>query len=180
MRFSFLAVTMAAALVAAPVQAEWTDEQKAAAAGALVLLGAAALAHHEDHHEDGKHLTQVEEIAAFDRGYRDGLHNAERDPRDGGRNYTDGYEAGEQERQHRLAHRKQDNHVKHNLPNLAKRACVGEASARWGRNPRDIHVTNGRKVGGDDYLVEVSAGKRHGNCEANSKGDIYLFKKGRI
>lgn len=149
-------------------------------AGALVLLGAAALAHNKDHHHDGKHHTQVQQIHDFDRGYRDGLHNAEYDFRHDSPEYNDGFAAGQKERHNQLAHRHPREGDGPNAPALAMRACVGEASAKWGRNPRDISVIKTRQAGSNDFYVEVAAGHRHGNCEVSADGNIYLFQKGRI
>ncbi len=174
-------IAVAAALSVEPARAEEpANDQAAAIAAALVIFGAAALAHHEDHHKDGKHHTQVDQIAAFERGYRDGLHHAGYDHRHDGPEYNDGYAAGAKERHNRLAHRHENRGDGPNAPTLAMRACVGEASARWSRSPHDIHVIKSRQASTDDFFVEVAAGHRHGNCEVSSRGQIYLFKKGRI
>ena len=156
------------------------NEDAAAVLGALVIIGAAALAHHEDHHRNGRHLTQQDEIAAFDRGFRDGLHDAPYDHGHDSNPYNDGFAAGLKERHNRLAHRHPREGDGPNAPTLAMRSCVGEASAKWGRNPRDIQVVKSRQAAGDDFYVEVAAGHRHGNCEVSAEGQIYLFKNGRI
>jgi hypothetical protein len=165
-------------IIAGNAQVQASDESDAAAA-ALVLLGAAALAHHEDHHRNGKHLTQAEAIEAFDRGYSDGLHNEAHNSRGMGADYNDGFAAGHKERENRLA-AKRNNHGKNGTPIIAMRTCVGEASAKWDRNPRDIVVIKSRKLGSNDFLVEVGVGHKHGSCEVSKSGEIYLFKNGRI
>ncbi len=174
------ALLVAATTMTTPLRADETSEQEAAIAAALLLFGAAALAHHEDHHKDGKHHTQVDQIADFERGYRDGLHHADYDHRHDSPDYNDGFAAGHKERHNRLAHRHATEGGGPNAPTLAMRACVGQASAEWGRDPRDIHVVKSRQAGADDFYVEVAAGHRHGNCEVNSTGRIYLFRKGHI
>lgn len=177
-KIPLIAGCIALAAAVPPVQAQ-DDNTSAAAAAALVLLGAAALAHHEDHHTDGKHLTQTQEIAAFDRGYSDGLHNEAYNSRGQGSSYADGYAAGHKERENRLA-ASRNNHATNGTPSLAMRACVGEASANWNRNPRDIYIVNSRKDTPNQFLVEVAAGHRHGSCAVGPEGKIHRFKDGRI
>jgi hypothetical protein len=40
------------------------------------LIGAAALMHQNQNHKDNKHHDSPEKEAAYERGYRDGLHNS--------------------------------------------------------------------------------------------------------
>jgi hypothetical protein len=174
------ALLVAATTSAAPARADENSDQEAAIAAALLIFGAAALAHHENHHENGKYPSDPNKIADFERGYRDGLHNAEYDHRHYSPEYNEGFAAGHKERHNRLAHRHATEEGGPNAPTLAMRACVGQASAEWGRDPRDIHVVKSRQAGADDFYVEVAAGHRHGNCEVNSTGRIYLFRKGHI
>ena len=64
-----------------------------------------------------------------------------------------------------------------NVPNLAKRACRGEAADRWRiRNPNEVKVNKAKKVGGDDYIIKVSARGNRGKCETSGNGNIYMFK----
>jgi hypothetical protein len=165
---------------AGPAVADEKSDQAAAIAAALAIFGAAALAHHEDHHKDGKHHSDPDHIAAFERGYRDGLHEAGYDHRHDSGEYNEGYAAGLKERHNSLAHRHEGRGDGPNAPTRAMRACVGEASARWGRDPRDIHVIKTRQAGSDDFLVEVAAGHKHGHCEVNAMGTNYQFRHGRI
>ncbi len=167
------------ATASAPASANDKDEAKAVV-GALILLGAAAMAHHEDHHHGGRHHDREDHEASFERGYRDGLHNAEYDSRHSNREYGEGYSAGMKERDNRLAHRRNNDNGAPNAPSLSMRACVGEASAKWGRNPRDIVVVKTRKAASNDFYVEVAAGHKHGNCEVSASGEVYLFQNGRI
>ena len=179
---ALVAVSLATAISLPPAHAGKAAEALGIAAAAAAIIGVAALAHHDDHYRDGWKPNNERETADFERGYRDGLHN------DGyrgwyghdSRAYGEGYAAGQKERDNRLAHERWSESDGPNAPAFSMRACVGEASARWSRNPRDIHVVKTKQVGGDDFMVEVAAGHRHGACEVSAGGDIYLFRDGRI
>ncbi|WP_343115852.1 hypothetical protein [Ostreiculturibacter nitratireducens] len=181
MKFVFSGIAAASAVLAlsvAPVRAKPSEEQ---IAGAIALLGIAALAHHEGHYRGGWSPTSEAETADFERGYRDGLHNERYDTRWDTRAYSEGYDAGQKERSHRLSHsgnRSRGDHV--DAPTLAVRGCVGEASAQWGRDPRDIHATRSRQMGSNDFYIEVGAGHHHGVCEVGATGNIYQFQNGRL
>ncbi|MCB1489021.1 MAG: hypothetical protein KDJ88_16390 [Bauldia sp.] len=176
-----------AALSLAPVPADAAEDNKAGAAaaavvGAAAILGIAAIAHHEDHHKDGKHLTDAQAEAKYERGYNDGLYNAPYHAAAADEAYRAGYDAGVTERRQRMAHNREHEWEadRHGAPRLAMRACVGEASAKWGRRPTDVVPVKSKKIGGDDYLVEVAAGHRRGSCEVSGNGQIYLLKNGGI
>ncbi|RBI83812.1 hypothetical protein DRV85_14255 [Rhodosalinus halophilus] len=168
------AAAVALALAASPAAA-LDKQQREAVAGALAILGIAALAHHEKHHQEGRAPQTADETAEFERGYRAGLHN------DAYRGstiaYGDGFSAGMKERENRLARTREQSEGP-NAPTLALRGCVGEASARWGTNPRNIHVVNSTQVARDDFYVEVAAGHRHAVCEMSAQGRVYLFQDG--
>ena len=64
-----------------------------------------------------------------------------------------------------------------NVPKLAKRACRGEAADRWRiRNPNEVKINKAKRVGGDDYMIRVSARGYRGRCETSGNGNIYMFK----
>jgi hypothetical protein len=173
---------MIAALLAASApqaRADEDAERAAAIAGAVLILGTAALMHHEGHYEDGRSYDDPDKVAAFERGYRDGLHNA---PYDAGRHsgaYGDGYSAGMNEREHRLAPLYHGGEGP-NAPTLAMNACVHEAADRWNLNRHDVHVTKTRQSGSDDFFVEVAAGKHRATCEVGATGNTYQMQKGRL
>jgi hypothetical protein len=166
------AAALALTLAANPAAA--LDKQaREAVAGALAILGVAALAHHDKHKADPNAHGTPSETAQFELGYRDGLHN---EPYAGQTvSYGDGYAAGQKERWNRLSHKRESRAT---TPNLALRGCVGEASARWGLNPRDIHVVRSKAVASDDFYVEVAAGWQHAVCEMSAQGRVYLFQDG--
>ena len=176
----FASASLAAGLATTPVRA---DEKAAAAVVALGLLGVAALAHHDDHYREGSKPQTADEIADFERGYRDGLHNEPYDSRHSSAAYGNGFDAGHKERANRLAYKHRDKAG--NAPDVAMRACVGVASAKWTRNPRDIHVVAAKKgsfaqSSGQEYLIEVAAGHKHGVCSVSQNGTVYRVKHGRL
>lgn len=163
----------------------WSDDKDEAALAALALLGIAALAHHDDHYRAGNEPKSAQQTARFERGYRDGLHNEHYDTAHSSAMYAQGYDAGQKERSNRLAHKRQANN-ENQLPNgIAARSCVGQASADWGRNPRDIHVVARRKgsfsqAGGQEILIELAAGHKHGICRVNQNGTVFEVRNGRL
>jgi len=63
------------------------------------------------------------------------------------------------------------------IPRSAKRACQGEASAKWNiRHPNNIKINKAQKVAGDDYMINVSGRGYRGKCEVSGNGHIYLFQ----
>lgn len=179
--------TIAAAAVTALMVAGGTaraddDGKKAAIAAAAVALGVAAVVHNKHHHKDNDHSSDADYEADYERGYQDGVHDHHFDEHRDSQAYKDGFESGQYDRKHRVSHYRDDDDYRdrHDAPGLAQRACVGEASASWDVNPRDIHPVRSKQIGGDDYLVEVASGYRHGNCEVNAEGRVYLLKDGRI
>ena len=63
------------------------------------------------------------------------------------------------------------------IPRNAKRACKGEASSKWGiHHPNNIKINKAVKVGGDDYMINVSGQRYRGKCEVSGNGRIYMFQ----
>lgn len=179
--------TMATAAVASMMLAGATaqaddDSTKAALAAAAVALGVAAVVHNKHHHKDNDHSSDAKHEAEYERGYQDGVHDHHFDEDRDSQAYKDGFEAGQYDRKHRVSHYSDDgdHRDRHDAPSLTQRACMGEASASWDVNPRDIYPVRSRQIGGDDYLVEVASGYRHGSCEVNAEGRVYLLKDGHI
>lgn len=179
------ATGLIAALALVPVNTQAADNKAAAAAavvGAAAILGIAALSHHEDHHKDGNHHSDEKAEAHYERGYNDGLYNAPYHGANANEPYRAGYDAGVTERRQRMAHNRDHEWEadQHHAPRRAMSACVGEASSKWGRRPTDITPVKSKKIGGDDYLVEVASGHRHGKCEVSAEGQVYLLQNGKI
>ena len=74
----------------------------AAVAGAAIL--GALLSHKSHHHEDKQHYNNVEDEGHYERGYTDGLHNAPYHNYDRSNAYSNGYQAGVNERSANLRH----------------------------------------------------------------------------
>lgn len=72
------------------------------AAGAAIL--GALLSHKSHHHDDDKHHDDREAEAQYERGYKDGLHNAAYHNYDRSDAYSSGYTAGVDERKANLDH----------------------------------------------------------------------------
>lgn len=177
-----IGVIAGTALAVAPARADDDDAKKAAIAAAVAAIGIAAIAHHKHNHKDDDHRSDSRYEENFERGYNDGLYAAHYNTRNNTEAYREGYDAGRYDREHRVGHYHEDegHGDRHGAPSLARRGCVGEASARWGVNPRDIHPVKSRQIGGDDYMVEVAAGYRHGKCEVSGDGRVFLLEDGRI
>lgn len=174
--------SLALGLAGAPARSD-ENADAAIVAGAVAILGIAALAHNSDHYRPGQEPKTEQETADFERGYRDGLHNEPYDSRHSTAAYGSGFDAGHKERANRLA--RKNIHKDDKAPHLATSGCVGEASAQWGRNPRDIHVVNSKKgsfsqAGGQEFRVEVSVGHKHGVCDVSAKGAVFKFHKGHL
>lgn len=73
-----------------------------AVAGAA-LLGA-LLSHKSSHHDDNQHSADAKAEADYERGYTDGLHNAAYHNYDRSNSYSDGYQAGVDQREANLSH----------------------------------------------------------------------------
>lgn len=174
-----LAATTALALSLAPAALHASEDSDNAAKAALVILGVAAMAHAADHHYDGQHKNDANYEAAYERGYRDGLYNEPYDSRHSSEAYGNGYSSGMKERENQLAHKRHTDDAR-SAPNIAMRACVGEASAKWDRNPRDISVIKSRKLMSNDFMVEVAVGHKHGACEVSADGKVFQFQNGTI
>lgn len=74
----------------------------AAVAGAAIL--GALISHKSDHHDDGQHLSDAEAEQHYNRGFKDGLHNAAYHNWDNSSAYSDGYSAGVEQRNANLRH----------------------------------------------------------------------------
>ena len=135
MKRTFLLLGSAALCTAVglgPLRAEMTSGEKAAAA--LAILGVVALAHNKHHYPNGYAPTGGDQIADFERGYRDALHGYTYDTRHSTRDYATGYEAGLGERENSLAHR-QIAASGQKAPPMALSGCaqVVAKNSQWGR-----------------------------------------------
>ena len=160
-----------------PVRAN--QKETAAAIGALAILGVAALSHNKNHYRDDYEPAGEQQTAAFERGYRDGLHNERYDSSHNSSHYSQGYDAGAKERDNRLAH-KTKNIGGTKVPVAAKRACVSEAASSWGVGRHDVHTVNAGQEGADNFYIELASGHKHVICGTNSKGQVFNLRNGRM
>lgn len=116
------------------------------ALGAAALIGVAMLAH-QSHHRDGKHGQDEKSVAEFDRGYRDGLHHERYHNYDNTNAYSDGYNAGQQDRDERTSYRARDGRHSGNQRYVSLDDLVGSngSSAENALNQRGFRSTGGYK-----------------------------------
>jgi len=67
-------------------------------------------------------------------------------------------------------------HAYNRVPKTVRRICKGEASARWRMRPKDIRISKAKKVGRNDYIVNLSARNYRGTCEISRSGHMYQFQ----
>ena len=155
-----------------------SDEEKTALAAAAIL-GVAALAHNQNHYHEGYAPKGAEQKAAFERGYRDGVHNEPYDSRHSSMDYGQGYDAGHKERENRLAH-KSNNVAGTKVPHAALKSCVEDAASAMSVAAHDVHPVKAGQEGSDTYYIEVASGHRHLVCQVNSQGQIFDTRYGRL
>jgi hypothetical protein len=85
------------------------DNSDAAAAalavGAVALIGAVAASHKSHHHDDNKHYSDRNEDEEFERGYSDGQHHHTYSNYNSSDAYSQGYDAGRQQRNDNSSYR---------------------------------------------------------------------------
>ena len=173
------AVGTALALHIAATPARADDEAAKAVLGAIAILGVAALAHNETHYHEGYKPSNDKEMAQFERGYRDGLHNEPYHSKHSSAAYAQGYDAGHKERSNRLAHKTRDiDGTK--VPVDAVRSCRDEVASSWGVGNHDVHVINAGQEGSDNFYIEFASGHRHVICGTNSQGLVFNLRNGRL
>lgn len=59
----------------------------------------------------------------------------------------------------------------------AKRSCKGEASSVWRVSPREVSLTNIRRINRGRYHLTVRSGNRTAVCDVNTQGHIYSFQR---
>lgn len=173
----FAMAAMVVSMDFAPAQAK---VDKDVLAGALVLLGAAALSHNENHYREGYQPANSVEAADFERGYRDGLHNADYDSRRSSVAYGNGYDAGHKERDNRLSHRSRAESEGPNVPPIAMHGCARVVATNFAVGIHDVHIVKTVQRGPNDFLVEAAVGHNHMTCVMNDGPDPVEVYGGRI
>jgi hypothetical protein len=149
-------------------------------AGALLLLGIAELAHGAHNYPKGWEPKGAKETADFERGYRDGNHNAEYDARQSDRAYGEGYSAGMKDRDHVLAHRKNAEGGEKGVPAAALTGCAKAVAGNYGIGTHKVHVVKSVRRGANDFLVETAVGHDHMSCVMGNNGTVVEVYGDRI
>jgi len=188
MRKKILAATvLSLSLSSAAQTALALSQDEKNVAGALALLGIAAILHDKHHYREGYEPANEVELADFEAGYRDGLHNYAFNTSYGARSYNEGqaynegYSAGQHEREASHAHH-QNRAAGHNasVPQVAVNACLDNASVQWDVPWQQVHVTKAKQAAAQDFYLELSAGRHSGVCEVAPDGQVYEFKSGHL
>ena len=133
----------------------------AIALGAAALIGAAVLAH-QSHQRDDKHGEDSKSVAEFDRGYRDGLHHERYHNYNDTTAYSDGYNAGQRERDEETRHRARDGHHSgyHSYVSLDDLVGAKASSADSAMRSRGFSDTGGYKQGNKSIVTWYNGGTR--------------------
>ncbi|UZJ40586.1 hypothetical protein OO006_09475 [Prosthecochloris sp. SCSIO W1101] len=177
-----LSISMINPLPVIAEEGDGAEEAAVAAVAAAAILGVAALSHHDGHYPDGVRYENSRDKAEFERGYRDGLHNAVRNNYNNTKAYRHGYKSGLDERDIRISHNQRNKWDKkrHAATGKVKRVALKEAERFW-NIPRGsatpLSSTYNEKNG--HYRVDVAAGYHRGVCVLTEDGTIVRFKDSR-
>lgn len=150
----------------------------ATAIAAAALLGIAALSHHDGHYSEGTRYDSHQDKAEFERGYRDGLHNASSNNYNKTQAYRDGYKSGQHERDLRVSHNRRNEWEKnrHAADGRIKRSALHEAEKFWGlRRGSATPVSSSFNEKNRRYRVKVAAGYHKGVCVLDEQGNVIQF-----
>ncbi|NTV92687.1 MAG: hypothetical protein HGA72_05290 [Chlorobiaceae bacterium] len=172
-------------LTPVPVKAEHGRNTRtvAAAVAAAAIVGLAVnAANHQGHYKDGRRYDNDRDSREFDRGYRDGLYDTNRNNYNHTEAYRDGYRAGQDERDLRVSHNQsnrweQGRHVADS--NMMYKA-TDEAERYWNL-PRGsaTPVRSSYNEDSGNYRVVVAAGYLRGVCVLDRYGSVIRFEDKR-
>lgn len=149
------------------------DKAAAVAAGAAAILGLAVLAHKSHHRDDLDY--DVDQTAAFERGFRDGLYNMPFHNYGNSSEYSFGYTRGVEERRHQTSHRtdygtRGGSHAHVNVSDLGDQ----ETTYVWGQlERRGFQLAHERKLGGGQFQWLYWNGKS-GQCAEVISEDTWV------
>jgi hypothetical protein len=172
---SLFSIAAAAALLLAsigqPARAEMSDKDKAAAAAAAIaILGIAALSHNKHHYANGYEPGDGDAVAEFERGYRDGVHGYAYNEYRSTRDYAEGYQAGDRERENSMAHRR--SHADSKAPPMANQGCVRIVAQNFGVSPHHVHIIKARSPAKHEWLIEAGVGHQYLVCKMRDTGEV--------
>lgn len=142
-------------------QATSNDNAAALAIGAAAIIGLAALAH-QSHERDEKHGRDQRSVAEFDRGYRDGLYHQPYHNYQNTSAYSDGYNAGQEQRYEQTSYRPAHGRYSGYQSYVPVDDLVGAraSSADSALRSRGFSDTGGYKQGGKSFVTWYNAGTR--------------------
>lgn len=176
--FSLLAATaLAIGLVAQPASAKMSDKDKtAAAAAAIAILGIAALAHGNHHYASDYEPGDGDATAEFERGYRDGVHGYAYNEHRSTRDYAQGYQAGDRERDNSMAHRQTA--ADSRAPAMANQGCAQIVAQNFGVSAHHVHITKARSPAKHEWLIEAAVGHDYLVCRMRDTGEVLDVRGG--
>lgn len=149
-----------------------------AAIAAAALLGIAALSHHDGHYQEGTRYDRHEDKAEFERGYRDGLHNASQNDYNRTRAYRDGYASGMNERDQRISHNQPNRwpQGRHAADTEMQHKATREAERFWGiQRGSATPVSSTYNDKNQRFRIRVAAGYHKGVCVLDQQGNFIRF-----
>lgn len=162
-----------------PVQAGMSDNDKvAAAAAAIAILGIAALAHNKHHYREGYEPSNGEDMAEFERGYRDAVHGYSYWEQSRTRSYAEGYQAGDRERENSMAHRMQPTDGR--APPMAYQGCAQIVAQNFAVGKQQVHFIKARSPGKHEWLIEAAVGQQYMTCKMRDTGELIDLTGGRL
>jgi hypothetical protein len=129
--------------------------------GAAALLGVAALAHRSHERDQDRHKSE-QQVAEYDRGYRDGLYHQPYHDYNRSQSYVDGYNAGQQKRDAETRYRSPHGHHSGQAPYVLLNDLVGgrASSTEEDMTRRGFVRRNGYQSGGQALSTWWNAATR--------------------
>jgi hypothetical protein len=171
------AVALSLSMVASPAAAKMSDKDKAAAAAAAIaILGIAALAHGDHHYTGGYEPEDGDATSEFERGYRDGVHGYAYNEYRSTRDYAQGYQAGDRERENSMAHRQIP--ADSRAPAMASKGCAQIVAQNFGVSTHHVHITKARSPAKHEWLIEAAVGHDYMVCQMRDTGEVIDVRGG--
>ena len=178
------AITIVIALAAACSQSAlgMDEDTQKVLIGAAAVAGIAAIAHSHHHHDSGKHHQDEKHEAVFERGYRDGLQNARYNNYTNDDAYTQGYNAGIDERQAHVHHNQPNRwpEEQHAASNYLMHTCALAVARHFDVNPGHVIPQESTRKDHHEYQIRLKYGHhRHAICRIRENGEVKRIKDDR-
>ena len=161
-----------------PAHAMSDKDKKAAAIAAIAILGVAALAHGKHHYQQGYEPDDGESMADFERGYRDGVHGYAYAEYGNSRDYAQGYQAGDHEREISMAHRRVA--IDGRAPPMANQGCAQIVAQNFDVGMHQVHLIQARSPSKHEWLIEAAVGHSYMVCRMRDSGELIDLRGGRL